>query len=146
MKKLELSAESGYEALQSHLVERAFKARKRYGPVIDMAAMQALLEDREFVRFPTTISFDAEPLGVNEFAWAKPMGERPSDGFTIVVHPFFEGATADLPLLIAYQLVAVNYLDLATANEAEVFASTLLGIEQEEYYRRVCELTDSIPS
>ena len=145
MKKPKISAESGYEALRSHLIERASVARERYGPAMDLAAMEALLEDREFVRFPTQVGFDAEPLVANEFAWVKPMGERPSDGFTIVIHPFFKGAAADLPLLIAYQLVAVNYLDLATGEEAEAFGSTLLGIEREEYYQRVCELADSIP-
>ena len=145
MEKPKVTAESGYEALQAHVQVRAALARERYGPVIDLAAIQAILADREIVRFPTELRFDLAPLRSGEFGWAQPLGDRPSDGFAIVLHPAFEGHP-DVPLLVAYQLVAVNYLDLATADEAEVFAATLLGIGRDEAYQSICGLVDSLPA
>ena len=145
MDKPDLTPEAGYAALQAHVAERAHMARARYGPDIDLVKMLAILEDREIVRFPTELRFDAEVLQPGEFGWPQPLGDKPSDGFALVIHPHFRQREEDLPLLIAYQLVAINYLDLANADEAEIFASTLLGIDREEYYSRICQLADGIP-
>ena len=96
------------------------------------------------MRFPTELRFDAELLRPGEFGWAQQLGDRPSEGFALVIHPSFRQREEDLPLLMAYQIVAINYLDLANGDEAEVFASILLGLDREAYYQRVCELTDGI--
>ena len=138
------TVEEGYEALRSHLVERALMARDRYGPSFDLAAIDRLLEDRELVRFPARIEFDAQALMPGEFGWAKPLGDRPSDGFALTLHPSFEEQPEIIPLLVAYHLVSINYLDLATHEEAELFGATLLGMEVDAYYDRLCELVDGL--
>ena len=145
MDKPKLTEEAGYEALQGHVVEKALLARSRYGPIIDRVAIEKILVDPEIVRFPTTLRFDADALMLGEFAWAKAVGERPSDGFTLYIHPHFEGRWDVLPLLIAYHLVSINYLDVATQDEAEIFGAALMGMEVLDYYDRLCELADSIP-
>ena len=139
------TAEEGYEALKGHVAERALLARGRHGPSFDEAAVRALLADPEVLRFPVELAFDAGPLLPGEFAWAQPRGERPADGFTLVVHPHFEGRWDVLPLLIAYHVVSINYLDVATHEEAELFGSLLLGLEPEAYYQRLCDLADEVP-
>ncbi len=143
--QLNLTEEDGYAALKAHVAERAHVAREHHGPRFGEAQVRALLADPEVVRFPTDLAFDDAPLLPGEFGWARPRGERPSDGFTIVIHPVFEGRWDVLPLLVAYHVVAVNYLDVVTHEEAELFGATLLGMEVEDYYARVCELADSIP-
>jgi hypothetical protein len=60
------------------------------------------------------------------------------------VHPHYEHHTDVLPLLITYHLVSVNYGDIATHEEAELYGATLLGLPVEEYYRRLCELADAV--
>jgi hypothetical protein len=141
----ELTERDGYEALRGHVVDKALAARKKHGPVIDADAIRRLLADPEVVRFPTTLAFDAGPLQAGEFAWAAPRGERPSAGFTLHVHPCFEADPEALPYLVAYHLPTINYLDVVTHREAELFGAALLGLEVEEYYQRLCAFAARLP-
>jgi hypothetical protein len=73
-----------------------------------------------------------------------PKGSQPEDGFTIYVHPHFQGQLERVPWLVLYQLVVVNYGGFASATDAEVFGAAALGIDQEQYYRGLCELADEL--
>lgn len=141
-----LTEEAGKSALREHVVAKAFTARERHGPEFDLAALERLFLDPECVRFPTTIRFDAGPLRAGEFAWPQPVGESPKEGFVLNVHTAFEGRAEALSLICAYHVVAVNYLDVATNVEAELFGATLLGIEVDDYYTRLCGLADELPA
>ncbi len=142
--KPKLTEEDGRKALLDHVIDRALLARDRHGAVIDESAIRAMLEDREVVRYPVTIVFDAAALEPGEFAWAEQAGERPSDGFRLHVHPRYAGRADALPLLVAYHLVRVNYGEIATREEAEVFGATLLGMEVNDYYAAICRLADEL--
>lgn len=139
-----LTADDARVALRDHVRERARAARTRYGERIGLDEVLALLEDREFVRYPTDVAFDSSLLEPGEFAWAQQLGESPSSGFRIVVHESFRDRADVLPLLIAYHLVRVNYGDIATHEEAEHFGATLLGMDADVYYGRLCEFADSL--
>ena len=104
-------------------------------PVDIHPADLSIVPERELMIDATTVL-----MGVT------PRGEQPSDGFVRVVHPHFEGRSEDLPLLLAYHVVAINYLDVATRAEAELFGATLLGMRVDEYHGRVCELADELPA
>lgn len=138
------TAEEAMQALRGHVVELAHKARARHGPVFDRAALDALLADGDCVRFGARIVFDASRLLPGEFAHAERRGEGPGEGFDLVVHPRFEGRDADLPLLVAYHIVSINYLDVAAHEEAELYGAALLGLDVEDYYQRVCALADEV--
>jgi len=140
-----LTEDDGYQALRDHVVTKALLARERHGPEIDEGALLRILLDPEIVRFPTVVRFGEDALHPGEFAWPEPRGENPRDGYVLVVHRHFENRPADLPLLLAYHVVAINYLDIATHVEAELFGATLLGLEVDEYYARVCALADELP-
>lgn len=140
-----LTEEDGRKALREHLIEKATAARLHYGFYIDTEAILKMLDDRRIVRFPTGIRFDAEPLQPGEFAIAQPLGNKPADGYCIFIHPFFEDQKEIWPLLIAYHLVVINYGEMATSDDAEIFGATLLGLDVEAYYQALCELADSIP-
>ena len=70
-----LTEHDGRTALRDHLVEKAVVARGRYGPAIDAEAIRRILDDREIVRYPTGLRFDAGPLKAGEFAWGAPLGD-----------------------------------------------------------------------
>jgi hypothetical protein len=142
--KLELTEEDGYAALRAHLLERAFKARERHPDVTTEAGLRRLLADPEVMRFPSALVFDAAPLMAGEFAWARPRGERPADGFVLTVHTAFEGRDEDVAWLAAYHIPSINYLDVAGSREAELFGAALLGVEVEAYYTRLCALADEL--
>jgi len=136
-------AKEAREALLGHAIDIGLEARQRYGE-IDYPTLLSLLEDKKVVRFPVRIEFDASELQPGEFAWAAPLGDHPKDGYCLYVHPRFEHRERDLPLLIAYHLVCVNYGDVATREAAEAFGAALFGLAPDDYYRRVCALADEL--
>jgi len=139
------SADEARLALHEHLVDKATSARLRHGLLIDADAILRILNDRETVRYPVEIAFDADPLEPGEFAYPQPLGEHPADGFRLCLHPWFEPTPEVWPLLIAYHIPTINYGEIGGPAEAELFGATLLGIDREEYYNALCELADSIP-
>jgi len=137
--------EEGQAALQAHCRFRAAEAREKYGGTIGFEEIKRILEDRAVVRYPTTLCFDARPLQPGEFAHAEPVNQFPANGFVLFVHPFFEERPEVLPALIAYHIPRINYGEIATHEEAEIFGAELLGMEIDAYYEGLCRLADSIP-
>lgn len=128
-------------SLEQHAIAKAFEARAKYG-VFDRESFLLLLQDRAFVRHPCALGYSATALEPGEIAWVEPRGEVPAAGFDLWVHPRFEGRDHATILVAAYQLVVVNYGDIATPELAELFGATLLGLEPDEYYRQLCALAD----
>ena len=141
-----LTEEDGRRALRDHVIEKALVAREKYGESIDESTLGELLADPEVVRYPTSIRFDAEPLEAGEFAYVEPLGPKPSDGFCVVVHPRYQGRGHVVPLLVLYQLVRVNYGEIASHEEAELFGATVLGKDVDDYYETLCRLADELSS
>lgn len=142
----DVTATSGHRSLVDHATEKAFLARGRYGPDIDVAAVERMLGDPEFVRWPTRLEFGTDGIEDGMFAVARRLGARPADGFAITVHPHFRSRADALPLLVPYHVVTVNYGDIADPTVAESFGATLLGITVEDYYARLCALADELGS
>ena len=55
----EINAETARHAFHAHLLDKATAARMKYGLYIDTEAILKMLDDREVVRHPTSIVFDA---------------------------------------------------------------------------------------
>ena len=132
-------------ALQDHLGEKAMNARLTHGMYIDAETIVKMLDDRTVVRYPVGIRFDDEPLEPGEFAMPVQLGELPSAGFCLFIHPYFEQQPDAWPLLIAYHIPSINYGDIVSHEDAEHFGATLVGLEKDTYYEALCELADSIP-
>lgn len=144
LKPLQLTLEDGRRALGVHLLEKGHKLHQKYGKFIDEETLLKILEDREFVRFPTRIVFDSSRIEKGMFALAQRVSRDSSDGYIIFVHEYFKTRRGDLPAAVFYHLVTVNYGDFATCNEAEEFGSAALGLDKEYYYQYVCRLADQI--
>lgn len=145
MSETTLTEQDGQRALRDHVVGKALAAREACGRSIDFDSIVRLLENRSIVRFPLRLRFNAEPLFDGEFAVVSPCGDSPRDGFNLDIHPCFEGRRDVLPLLIAYHLVRVNYGDIVSHVEAELFGATLCGMDVDEYYETLCRLVDEMP-
>ncbi len=141
--RVQPTEEDGKIALREHAKMRAMEARHKYGEIGEEEILN-ILKDPAIVRFPTILRFDAEPLEPGEFAFPAPLGKRPSEGYCLFVHPFFKDKPEALPYLISYQLVRINYGDVATHEDAEAFGAALLGMETEAYYQQICALADSL--
>ncbi len=120
------------------------EALLKFGPRIGWPELLRLLEDRALVRYPCEVVFDGTPLLPGEFAFPAQKGDSPESGFTIFVHPAFAQALDRVPALVLYHLVAVNYGEFASADEAESFGAAALGFTRDEYYAMLCEVSDQL--
>ena len=140
----QLTAEDARQSLNGHVAAKGLEVRAKYGPVIGWRELQRILQDRACVRYPCEIEFNAALLRPGETAYPSPRGERPEDGFTLYVHPFFMTQLERVPLLVFYQLVAVNYGEFASPEDAETFGASALGISKDDYYQTLCEMANML--
>ena len=140
----QLTADDARQSLTDHVATKGAEVRAKFGPVIGWAELLQILEDRDAVRYPCEIAFDAEPLQPGELAHPVAKGETPEEGYTIYVHPVYKLQFREIPYLVLYQLVLVNYGDFASAEDAETFGAAVLGLPKDEYYNTLCELANQV--
>jgi hypothetical protein len=140
----QLTADDAKQSLTAHVAVKGSEIFEKYGPAIGWTQLLRILEDRSVVRYPCEIIFDASPLGPGEFAHPVAKGQHPEDGFTMFVHPCFMTQLEQVPLLVLYQLVLVNYGEFASPDDAETFGAYALGLSKDDYYQAICELADQL--
>jgi hypothetical protein len=141
---IQLTAADARQSLNGHVAAKGREIRAKYGPHIGWKELLRIMADRACVRYPCEIVFDAGPLNLGEFAHPAAKGERPEEGFTMFVHPVFLTQLQQVPCLVLYQLVLVNYGEFASADDAETFGASALGISRDEYYATICEMAGQI--
>ena len=141
---IQLSADDARQSLNEHVAARGAEIRAKFGPAIGWPQLLQILDDRECVRYPCEISFEEEALDPGELAHPLPKGDKPEAGFTLYIHPAFRLQLRELPLLVLYQLVLVNYGEFASPDDAETFGAAVLGLSKDEYYNTLCELSGQI--
>ena len=94
------SAHNARESLNAAVAAIGAAIHEKYGPRIGWAQLQQILQDRTCVRYPCEVVFDAGTLQGGEFAHPLARGERPEEGFTMYVHPFFMMQLEQVPLLV----------------------------------------------
>lgn len=140
----QLTAADAKVSLTAHVEAKGVEVFLKYGPQMGWGELQRLLADRAYVRYPCEIAFDATDLLPGECAHPVQIGERPEEGFRMCVHPLFLLQLERVPSLVLYQLVAVNYGEFASADEAETFGAAALGLTRDEYYAALCLLADEL--
>ena len=140
----QLTAEDARQSLTAHVETKGVEVFERYGPKLDWDGLQRLLADRTLVRYPCEIVFDDGALHPGEFAHPAPKGEKPEDGFIMSVHPLFLTQPDRVPALVLYQLVAVNYGEFASSDDAESFGAAALGLSRDDYYALLCDCADQV--
>jgi len=141
-----LTAEPARQSLNAHVAARGAEIFEKYGPHIGWTELLKILRDTSCVRYPCEIVFDSSGLQPGEMAHPSPKGAQPEDGFTLFVHPLFMTQLANVPAVVLYQLVLVNYGEFASAADAETFGAAALGREVHDYYNELCGLADQLPS
>lgn len=141
----QLTAEDARQSMSAHVAAKGCELFLQYGAV-DYSGLQAVLQDRVFVRYPCEIVFDSSRLNPGEFAHPEQKGDRPEDGFTLWIHPIYLTQIPKLKYLVYYQLVVVNYGVFASSQDAETFGAAALGLTADEYYDELCDLADLLGS
>jgi hypothetical protein len=140
-----LTTEDVKQTLADHAAAKGSEIFCKYGPRIGWSELLRLLEDRDYVRYPCVIVFDALHLQAGEFAHPLPVGSRPEDGFNLYVHPHLQADSAAVVAAVLYQLVVVNYGAFASGDDAEMFGAAALGLTRDEFYARICAIADAPP-
>ena len=140
----QLTIEDAKQSLNAHVAAKGAEIREKYGPHIGWRELTQILNDRSCVRYPCEIVFDAGPLQPGELAYPRPNGERPDAGFTLYVNPLMMMRLEQVPQVVLYQLVLVNYGEFASPEDAETFGANVLGLSKAAYYHALCELADEV--
>lgn len=141
MKRPKPTEETGRIALRDHIREKALVALSRHSAPFDNNTAVRLTSDRDIVRYPTQLVYDGAPLEPGEFAFLSPKGDDPIDGFVIYLRPDLADRPTDALRAVLYQIVRINYGDIATSSEAELFGSTAMGESVDDYYNALCQLS-----
>lgn len=139
-----LTIDDARQSLSGHVAAKGAEICAKYGPQIGWDELLRILEDRNFVRYPCEIVFDAGPLREGEFAYPQLKGDRPEGGFAMHVHPYFAAQPARVPPLVLYQLVVVNYGEFVAPDDAETFGANALGMSKDAYYHLLCGMADEV--
>ncbi|MFI5356116.1 MAG: hypothetical protein ACHQ4G_02150 [Opitutales bacterium] len=140
----QLTADDARQSLSAHAAVKGAEIHAKYGPEIGWAELGQILADRTCVRYPCELVFDATLLQEGEFAHPVALGESPEAGFKMHVHPLFMTQLADVPTLVLYQIVAVNYGEFASGDDAVAFAAAALGCSEDDYYEKLCEMIEPL--
>ncbi len=141
----DLTEEAARKALGEHLNLRALAIRAKYGGEVRAETILQILADSDAVRYPVELQFSAKWLEPGEFGFPQALdSEDPGKGFVFFLHPFFQDKMGAWPALIAYHIPTINYGSMPSADEAELYGATLLGMELDDYYDLVCELVDAM--
>ncbi len=146
------------ESMNLHLRQKAQEIIDKYGAINSLSVLFDVMSDRKFVRYPINIIYDSSSIDdglfiATEMNLSTQLSQsedsdyiKPTDrSYDFYVHECFEGQQEKLLPLIMYHLTTVNYGDIATYEDSEVFASALMQMTQDDYYELVCDLADSIP-
>ena len=131
------------EGLKNHILFVADKGRSKYGDISSLSTLQKFLQDPDVVRYATTLVFDADKLEKGTLLSLKPAGED-GEEFCIYLHPLLQKREHDAIQVALSSVVSINYGKIAKEYEAELFASQMLGITEENYHSRMESLKDEL--
>ncbi len=131
-------------ALFEHARYAALRARKRLGAPLNAHNLYIFLTDTECLRYPTSIVFDRNNLEPHQFA--QPLHIAAKQGLTCELHvdPQLNDTPDLLYLVVAYMAAVINYGEAATSELAEMQGALLTGMDQEDFYEKICAIADSI--
>jgi len=139
-----LNAQRLREGLENHIRMVAEKATSKYGAIVSIETFNKMLENREVVRFPSTLGFKEPADKDTPCARLDREGGGEDECFCITLHPRFRGRDEDVIALALYQFVKINYGKIAKEKEALLFGSLLLNIREDEYKQWIEKLENEI--
>lgn len=134
----------GQRSLLEHVVAQAEVARARHGPLTP-ERLDALLRDPACVRHPVRLVHEFGEMAPHQFAqpghdWRDATGR----GRVLYLRPVLRDRPDLVLLAVAYTIPVINYGDVTTDEHCLAYGAALLGLEREEFYRRVCALADFV--
>jgi hypothetical protein len=134
----------GQQSLREHLAAQAVVAHHRYAP-LTADKLEAFLHDPACLRHPVRLVFEFGEMAMHQFAqpdidWRN----QEQDGRVLYLRPLLRNRPDLLPLAVAYLAPLINYGDVAADEHCLLYGATLLGLTEDEYYRRLCALAETV--
>jgi hypothetical protein len=131
-------------ALFEHARFSSQRAQERLGGPLSPANLDLFLTDARCLRYPTRIIYDRTGLEPQQVA--QPFFQQAKGGLYCDLHvdPALKKTPERMYLVVAYMAAVINYGNSATPELAEMLGALLTGIEQEDFYQRMCAIADSI--
>lgn len=134
----------GQESLQAHLQAQAVVAHQKHGP-ITFASLDRLLNDPECLRHPVRLVYEFGEMAGHQFAQPDVDHRQPhGQGRVLYLRPVLRGHPDKVVLAVAYMIPVINYGTIISDAHCRLYAATLLGRLEEEFYREICALADFV--
>lgn len=132
----------GQAALREHLHAQAVVAHAKYAP-LTFEKLPRFLLDPDCLRYPVRLAFEFGEMAAHQFAepgldFRDPTGQ----GRVLYVRPCLRQRPDDVVAAVAYMVPVINYGPVIRDEHCLLYGATLLGLTEEEYYQRLCELAD----
>ena len=135
---------AGEQSLRNRLVSQAAKAHQKHHAPSGIN-LPALLSDPECLRHPVRLAYELGEMAPHQFGQPgiDPQS-RELDGRVLYLRPVLQEHPDLLLRAVAYLIPLINYGEVVTDEHCLLYGATLLGLTEDEYYRRVCELADFV--
>jgi hypothetical protein len=134
----------GQQSLREHLLAQAEVARAKHSPVT-AARLESLLHDPECLRHRVRIVFEFGEMAMHQLAQPAVDWQDPEqDGRVLYVRPGLREHLDDLPLVVAYMIPLINYVEIMSDDHCLLYGAALLGLREDDYYQQLCALADSL--
>lgn len=134
----------GETSLREHIAAQAMVAHYKYSP-LSREKLEKLFHDPECVRYPTRLVFEFGDMAMHQFGqpdldWRN----QEASGRVLYLRPMLAARPDLVVLAAAYFIPVINYGDIITDAHCICYGATLLGMMEQEYYSRICELADTV--
>lgn len=137
-------AQLGEQSLREHIVAQAVVAHRRHAP-LTFAGLEALLADRECLRYPTRLAFEFGEMAGHQFAEPGPDPSNPEhDGRVLYLRPLLRDRPDLVLLAVVYMIPVINYGEVVTDEHCVRYGATVLGLTEQEFYDTVCRMADFV--
>lgn len=128
------------EFLWHHASASAERALGRLGGPLRLSNLERFLRDRQCLRYTTSIQFDDEGLGPDQFAEPVMFEEGDECHCCLRIHPKFQHYPEAVPYLVAYMAAAITYGASADAALCGHLGSMLVREPKEAFHARIGRL------
>ncbi len=134
----------GEDSLLNHLRHQAFQARERHGG-LRPGNLDAFLEDRECVRYPTRLALEYGGMGPHQFAHPdRDLQSEDQSARVLFLRPVLGKRPDYIALALSYMLPVINFGDIVDDEHCIEYGAALMGMDPEEYYDQICEIADFV--
>lgn len=134
----------GQDSLRDHLLAQAVVAHQKHGP-IDGSNLEALLQDRECLRYPVRLVYEFGEMAMHQFAQPDiDYRNQDQNGRVLYLRPMLRDHPGKVVLAVAYMIPLINYGKVVGDEHCLSYGATLLGMLESEFYREICSLADLV--